>query len=144
MHIGLADKRDFYTLETRAHREDYKRKDTNDEDMAGDTFWKDEYHSPEVLATSFDTEDVLKHWRAGLQDEDLRSSDDPGRYLCDFIYYTSMVEYYRHSVTKGPRPVMFLHVPTGYEEEDVNRGRKVALGLIEALAKDFLKLKSRW
>ena len=28
---------------------------------------------------------------------------------------------------------MFLHVPNGLEEEDIRRGREVALGLITAL-----------
>lgn len=67
-----------------------------------------------------------------VQKEDLRSSDDPGYYLCDFIYYTSLVEYWRRD-PNGPRPVMFLHVPGGYEKEDVERGRQVTLGLISAL-----------
>ena len=66
------------------------------------------------------------------QDEDLRPSDDPGRYLCDFVYYTSMVEYWRRD-HKSARPVMFLHVPDGTTDRDLARGKKVALGLIEAL-----------
>ena len=66
------------------------------------------------------------------QDEDLRPSNDPGRYVCDFIYYTSMVEYWRLD-HKSVRPVMFLHVPEKSTDEDVARGKKVALGLIEAL-----------
>ena len=66
------------------------------------------------------------------QDEDLQPSDDPGRYLCDFVYYTSMVEYWRRD-PESARPVMFLHVPDGVTDQDVARGKKVALGLIEAL-----------
>lgn len=66
------------------------------------------------------------------QEEDLRPSDDPGRYLCDFVYYTSMVEYWRRD-SESARPVMFLHVPDGTTDQELARGRKVALGLIEAL-----------
>lgn len=66
------------------------------------------------------------------QEEDLRPSNDPGRFLCDFIYYTSMVEYWRRDCTDSG-PVMFLHVPDGIGAEDVARGKKVTLGLIEAL-----------
>ena len=43
-----------------------------------------------------------------------------------------MVEYWRRD-RKSIRPVMFLHVPGRSEHEDVTRGKKVALGLIEAL-----------
>lgn len=34
---------------------------------------------------------------------------------------------------------MFLHVPGGVEEEDIERGRRVALGLIGALVADWSK-----
>ena len=66
------------------------------------------------------------------QIEHLRSSNDAGYYLCDFIYYTSLVEYWHRDPT-GPRPVMFLHVPGGFSSEDVERGRTATIGLITAL-----------
>lgn len=132
LHIGMAFQRAYYSLETLAHRDGYTKKDVNGDSMSDDTLWKDEYRSPEVFHTSFNTEDVWRRWKAGLTDEDLRPSDDPGRYLCDFIYYTSLAEYWRHG-SDQKRPVMFLHVPAGYEKDDLERGRKVTLGLIEAL-----------
>ena len=67
------------------------------------------------------------------QDQDLRISTDAGHYLCDFIYFTSLVEYWRRN-PNGPRPVIFLHVPGRYENEDVESGRAVTVGLIKALA----------
>lgn len=136
----MASGRDYYTFETQAHRDDYKKKDIYEETMENDTLWKDEFQSPEILQTSFDTEDVWRRWKAGLIKEDLRPSDDPGRYLCDFIYYTSLVEYWRHD-RGGTRPVMFLHVPAACEEEDLVRGRRVATGLIEALVGSLVKTK---
>ena len=138
LHIGMAYGRDFYTLETQAHRDGYTKKDIHDRTMADDKLWKEDYQSPEVLHTGFDAKDVWRRWKAGLMDEDLRPSNDPGRYLCDFIYYTSMVEYWRHD-RDGGRPVMFLHVPAGCAEEDLERGRRVAVGLIEALVGNLVK-----
>lgn len=76
------------------------------------------------------------------QDEDLRPSDDPGRYLCDFTYYSSMVEYWRRD-HKSTRPVMFLHVPGGTTDQDIARGKKVALGLIEALVASKQELSAK-
>lgn len=140
LHIGMASGRAYYTLETRAPRDGYTAKDVDGETMSEDTLWKDEYRAPETLHTSFDTDDVWRRWKAGLPDEDLRPSDDPGRYLCGFMYYTSLVEYWRHGgADQSKRPVMFLHVPGGYSDDDLESGRKVTLGLIEALVGSLKK-----
>lgn len=161
VHIGMAPGCGFYSLEKWAHRDGYTRKDVNHETMDGDAFWKQEYGAPQGLQTSFDAESVLQKWKEELpvhrpsplpslvlqvmlstngilhwpnyQDQDLRISTDAGHYLCDFIYFTSLVEYWRRN-PDGPRPVVFLHVPGRYENEDVDRGRAVTLGLIKALA----------
>lgn len=59
------------------------------------------------------------------------TSYDPGRYLCDFIYYGSMAEARRAAGSEVPRPVLFLHVsgvgqPTTTEE--------VVVGLVRITA----------
>lgn len=100
--------------------------------MEGDTFWRIEHKAPERLHTSFDFEDVWRRWKSGLMERDLRPSCNAGHYLCDFIYYACMFEYWRRE-PRGPRPCMFLHVPSGLEEDDIRRGTEVALGLITAL-----------
>lgn len=73
----------------------------------------------------------LETWKslapAGL---DLRISQDPGHYLCDFMYYTSM----SLAMQAGQdRNVLFFHVPGAAEDADVERGRKIALALIKAM-----------
>lgn len=70
LHIGMAPGRSFFTLETCAHRDGYKRKDVNGETLEGDTFWKDKYDAPKILLSSFDTVDVLKRWKLGLKVRD--------------------------------------------------------------------------
>ncbi|CAF9907011.1 MAG: hypothetical protein HETSPECPRED_007018 [Heterodermia speciosa] len=110
--------------------------------MEDDTLWREDYRAPATLHTSYDTEDVWRRWKGGLTDEDLRPSDDPGRYLCDFTYYSSMVEYWRRD-HKSTRPVMFLHVPGGTTDQDIARGKKVALGLIEALVASKQELSAK-
>lgn len=132
LNIGLAPGRNFYTLETLAHRDGYNKKDVDGKTLEGDTFWRIEYKAPERLHTSFDTEDVWRRWKSSLVNEDLRPSNNAGHYLCDFTYYACMFEYWRRE-HGGQRPCMFLHVPSGLEEEDIGRGREVALGLIAAL-----------
>lgn len=132
LNIGLAPGRNFYTLETLAHRDGYNKKDVDGKTLEGDTFWRKEYKAPETLHTTFDTGNVWRRWKSGLMKEDLRPSNNAGHYLCDFTYYACMVEYWRRE-PKGQRPCMFLHVPSGLEKDDIERGREVALGLIAAL-----------
>lgn len=132
LNIGLAPGRNFYTLETLAHRDGYNRKDEDGKTMEGDTFWRIELQAPEKLHTSFDVEDVWRRWKSGLMNVDLRPSNNAGHYLCDFTYYACMLEYWRREPS-GQRLCMFLHVPSGLEEEDINRGREAALGLVSHL-----------
>jgi pyroglutamyl-peptidase len=66
LHIGMAPGRDFYMLETLAHRDGYTREDVNRKTMEGDTFWKQKYGAPPTLSTGFNPEDVLRRWRHEL------------------------------------------------------------------------------
>jgi pyroglutamyl-peptidase len=131
LNIGMAPGRKFFTLETCAHRDGYNKKDVEGKTLERDTLWKEVYKSPEILHTSFDTEDVWRRWKSGLVGEDVRPSNNAGHYLCDFTYYACMLEYWRRD-PDGQRPCIFLHVPGGWSAEDVLRGKEVALGLIAA------------
>ena len=178
--MGVAPGRADFALETKARRDGYVKEDVDGETMAGDTFWggsdgngdgaSDEhsepkgsdapvhgagYGAPKVLGTGVDVGDVWRRWRSALPDVALRPSNDAGLYLCEFIYYTGLVEYWRRrgssrgkegdeggagtedgengASSPGGRPVVFLHVPKGVEERDVKKGRSVAVELIRAL-----------
>ncbi|RFU25761.1 hypothetical protein B7463_g10573, partial [Scytalidium lignicola] len=133
LHIGMADTRSYYAVEIQAHRDNYIMEDVVGETLKGDTFWKEEFGSPEVLSTRIKSSDLLKKWKQNLPTEDLRLSDNAGRYLCEFIYYTSMVEYWRKS-PGGDCPVVFLHVPGQADEAHVETGKQVVLSLISSLA----------
>ncbi|KAL9117080.1 MAG: hypothetical protein Q9187_006388 [Circinaria calcarea] len=134
LFIGMASGRKFFTLESRAHRDGYAGRDVDGKTMEGDELWQGGAYqgAPEVLETGFPVGEVLKKVKARLLEEDIRQSDDAGHYLCDFIYYTGLVEYWRRD-PKGERPVMFLHVPGEAEGEDLLKGRTVALELIRTL-----------
>ena len=60
----------------------------------------------------------------------MRISDDPGRYLCDFIYYSSLAHLYKQ---QRPRKVIFLHVPADASETSVTQGRELAINLIRSI-----------
>jgi len=171
----MAGKRDYYAVETQAHRDNYNAKDVEGRTLAeargGEGYWREMYQAPEVLETGIDTTILLQNWRKNTstttttttsskpitnanpspidtndatpsdattlpKGDLLRLSHDAGHYLCDFIYYTSLLEYWRREpkgMARGERPVVFLHVPGQADEESLGRGRQVAIGLIRAL-----------
>jgi pyrrolidone-carboxylate peptidase len=119
LHIGMAGGRDHYTLETIAHRDNYKIKDIDDRDgwREGEHAWKKE-NVPECLFVGWDEGDVLKRWERemyeledemGLIDSTpvptpggmklpkgskvksvVRLSRDAGRFLCEFALMQSL------------------------------------------------------
>ncbi|KAF2459282.1 hypothetical protein BDY21DRAFT_187749 [Lineolata rhizophorae] len=191
LHIGLASGRSFYTLESRAHRDGYRARDVDGEGWRDEDSWArwGAAGLPEVLASGFDCADVWRRWREavdrvemeggegagagagagageaggeeGKSGLDVRPSDDAGRFLCDFIYYTSLAWFAdrsakeeeeeeegeeedggqdgtdpnRATIGNKPleRPVAFLHVPDLPTEDDVEKGRQVTIALIRAL-----------
>ncbi|PGH05025.1 hypothetical protein AJ79_06912 [Helicocarpus griseus UAMH5409] len=73
----------------------------------------------------------LKTWRSFTPEStDVRISEDAGRYLCEFIFYTSMAQAYREG---RDRSVVFLHVPGRTDEESIEVGKEVAVGLVKCI-----------
>ncbi|MCJ1328740.1 hypothetical protein MMC10_005417 [Thelotrema lepadinum] len=136
LFIGMAGPRAYYSLETQAHRDGYLFPDEDGQTMEGDALWAG-WGAPAVLEPGFDSEDVWRRWKGGLMDEDVRPSKDAGHFLCDFIFYTGLVEYWRRDPDQD-RPVMFLHVPGDYSEGAVQKGVRVTSGLIVALVQSHL------
>jgi len=142
LHIGLAAGRDYYTLERQSRGGYFDRlKDVDGHVFPAEDAQKLFSSCPEILKPTFDTEDVWRRWRTYVIDStaDLRPSDDPGIYLCGFIYYVSMAWYWKRNMgmmgtsSNKDRPVVFLHVPDLPSESETEQGRQVTIGLIKAL-----------
>jgi pyroglutamyl-peptidase len=134
LHIGLAASRTWFGLERQSFRDNYSAEDVN-----GLTPPQDECRElfgpcPKILKPTFDCDDVWRRWRDCVADQtaDIRCSDDPGSYLCGFIYFLSMSWFWRKQTVE--RPVMFLHVPDLSTAKAVEQGRQVTIGLLRALA----------
>lgn len=165
IHIGIAATRNYYSVETHAHRDSYYVSDVNGklayED--GEKLWK-ELGLPEVLEPGPSTSEAkittpstpatsepaslppratqrqlnpyppengfLGTWKSFIPSADLRISKDAGRYLCEFIFYTSLARAYLEG---QDRNVLFLHVPSSYTDEDIEYGKDVTVALIKAL-----------
>ena len=154
-YLGVAPDRPYFSIESQAHRDGYEQKS----DVAGKVLDKDDgttywHDCPPILRTSLDFEDIYNRWRRNMLETPevspelgnvlVRTSDDPGRYLCDFIYYSMMAEFRRNPRLRelgvdpvDEMPVMFLHVPKGTTEVDIRKGKLVTIALIRALAESW-------
>ncbi|KAJ5670049.1 uncharacterized protein N7477_005412 [Penicillium maclennaniae] len=141
LHIGIASPRPYYSVESLAHRDGYFITDiqgrTGFED--GERRWK-ELGLPPTLTPGSESgkegpyppdDHFLETWRSHAPPEtDLRISEDPGHYLCDFIFYTSL----SLALMEGQdRNVVFLHVPAASQDADIDLGRNIAMALIKTL-----------
>lgn len=98
LHLGLASSRDMITVERYAYNE--KRASIPDNDgiiFSGERIRDD---GPDIIETPFNTTKVIKALENTLIDS--RVSTDPGRYVCNNIYY--------HSLMRG-RMALFVHFP---------------------------------
>ncbi|RTE75213.1 hypothetical protein BHE90_010344 [Fusarium euwallaceae] len=136
IHIGMAGPRPFYCIERRGHRDGYKHTDVDGErpdeeeerKPGGDWPWRG---LPEEIETELDVEDILARWQGhSSKDMDLRISEDAGRYLCDFIYYSSLAELWK---LQRPRKVVFLHVPADASHQSIEKGRELAVNLVRSI-----------
>lgn len=152
LHIGMASGRSHYTAELYAHRDGYnKNKDLDGVIPPVDDGLVSFGDCPAMMTTSLQYDEVLRGWKANLDDlpesspahgVDCRSSEDAGHYLCDYIYFNSLAWFGRRSGKldggKGSdRPVLFLHVPAESDEVTLERGRQVALALIEVMVQSW-------
>ncbi|KAI8939683.1 hypothetical protein NX059_003441 [Plenodomus lindquistii] len=143
LHIGLAAGRNHYAAEEGSWGRNYAEIPDVDGERYPDEVMEKLYPAkrfPVRLSTSFDTSDVLTQWKLNLKSSsnatapDVRISQDPGNFLCGFIYYNSLAHYY--SLETGERPVMFLHVPDiSRSENKMKEGLDVTIALIKALVK---------
>ncbi|KAL4736132.1 hypothetical protein BDV11DRAFT_194649 [Aspergillus similis] len=164
IHMGIAATRNYYSIESKAYRDAYNMPDNlgraGYED--GEKLWK-EKTLPHVLTagrsdpatepvvkldlTSSRTNlnphqpdsEFLKTWQAfAPAGTDIRISEDAGRYLCEFIFYTSL----SLALQEGrDRNVAFFHVPSSCRDADVATGKGVAIALIKALVSRWVDTK---
>lgn len=83
---------------------------------------------PEYLQTTFDIPKVLQKVFRRQQDVKLATSSDAGRYLCDFIYYTSLYV--------NTAPVLFVHVTSLEEQYTVQQLARTLKNIIEVLLEE--------
>ena len=84
---------------------------------------------PDSIQTSFDLQKVFEKISKRQTDVQFGISADAGRYLCDFIYYTSL-----HA---SSTPVLFVHVPELGKPYTVQQLASALKTIIEALLEEM-------
>ncbi|KAF4978292.1 hypothetical protein FZEAL_5303 [Fusarium zealandicum] len=136
IHIGMAGPRPFYCVERRGHRDGYKHTDVDEEkpdeeeERKPGSDWP--WHGlPEELETDLDADDVVARWQGHSSDDmDLRVSEDAGRFMCDFIYFSSLAHLWK---MQRSRKVLFLHVPADASPQSIDTGRELVLNLVRSM-----------
>ncbi|KAI0398448.1 putative pyroglutamyl peptidase type I [Xylariaceae sp. FL0594] len=143
IHIGMAGEEPHYDIERRGHRDGYFLRDVDDELLGDEARQEKEgknwiWHDvPKELQTDLDINDVHRRWvERSPSALDLRVSEDAGRYLCDFIYFSSLAHLYKQG---RERKVVFFHVPAFPDEASVQLGVELALNLIRSIAESELE-----
>ncbi|OQO11292.1 hypothetical protein B0A48_05548 [Cryoendolithus antarcticus] len=148
LHIGMASGREWYALECQAHRDGYKNPDVDGNRLPtahGSTEFGD---CSDILTTSTAYDQIMAAWRKKAEaqtafgDLDVRSSDDPGHYLCDYIYFNSLAWFARKDASSEhangkKRPALFLHVPADSDDASLTKGIVVTEALLRAIAESL-------
>lgn len=122
MHVGVSGIAEHFTIELQAHKKGYQRMDYFDQCPANNTCPQD---GAIRLHTKLNVEKICKEYNDGEMDGKTKavSSKDAGRYLCEYIYYTSL--------SLDNSRTIFVHVPDMniYSPEDTARGLEKILDL---------------
>lgn len=125
VHVGVSP----YTIvkmEKCGRNHPYKNDDIYGEKPQG---FKCVASGPDCISTTFDLQKILEKVSERQADVEFGISSDAGRYLCDFIYYTSL---YVNSA-----PVLFIHVPELGKPYTVQQLARALKNIIEVLIEDI-------
>ncbi|XP_063830465.1 pyroglutamyl-peptidase 1 [Ostrinia nubilalis] len=123
IHVGVSGIAECFTLEMQAHRKGYQRMDYFEKCPANHTCPAE---GAIRLHTKLNVERICKEFNDGNSHEDNTkavASKDAGRYLCEYIYYTSL--------SVDNTRTLFVHVPDShvYSAEQTARGLERILHL---------------
>ncbi|KAJ8132465.1 hypothetical protein O1611_g1159 [Lasiodiplodia mahajangana] len=139
IHLGMDDGPDSpFSLEKMAYKgrfrdHDVDNKTPSEEDLAGGGSWGS---CPDSLETDLDVEEIWKQVSSKVHDVKIRTSTNPGRYLCAYLYYASLAAVHVRGEMKRD---LFVHVPPKNDSQDIEKGVGVISKVIEAIADQLLE-----
>uniref|UniRef100_H2ZE90 Pyroglutamyl-peptidase I n=1 Tax=Ciona savignyi TaxID=51511 RepID=H2ZE90_CIOSA len=127
VHVGVSGMARTITLEQYAHNDGYRRND-NQGKCPKHHCCKES--GTNVLKSTIDMKEIVQSEHLDTCPMNVVVSNDPGRYLCDYIYYTSLF------MKKGH--VAFVHVPpldNPYNAKELADGlRAVILAMLDQIS----------
>ncbi|KAI1127283.1 hypothetical protein F5Y10DRAFT_266222 [Nemania abortiva] len=138
IHLGMDDDPEApFSLEKMAYKggfedSDVDNKTPSEEDLTGGGAWNS---CPNLLETDLHVDGILKQVLSTTHDAEIRTSTDPGRYLCAYLYYASLAAVHVRGEMKRD---LFVHVPPKSGSQDIGKGVSVISKVIEAIADQLL------
>ncbi|GAC98805.1 hypothetical protein PHSY_006400 [Pseudozyma hubeiensis SY62] len=158
IHVGVG-RQGSLRCETQAHKLGYSKPDANDQlapllnlspseiaripekylDKNGQArgFGTGYEEFGEIESTRIGVSSLIQFLKqSGMQGEEVDQSFDPGRYLCDFVFYCSLCEAKRNG---NKTLVLFVHVPPKDENLSVERCTQAIRAVAWYMAREKLK-----
>lgn len=149
LHIGVSARQSLLLLERRARRFGYKSLDVNDcsapckpddpeSSGFGWTYGWDKEDLPEALHTILPLYNIKSKLSRKWGDR-IQLSSDPGLYLCEYMYYSSLANAERmaRQSSTAQRPVLFLHIPLATDQRELEDTTEFVKDLICTLVDDL-------
>ncbi|XP_077989259.1 pyroglutamyl-peptidase 1-like [Glandiceps talaboti] len=117
IHVGVSGIAEAITLEELAHNTEYTKKDVNDKEPVSGCCLDD---GPDCIKSSLNMQAVCDEINKSNYGLTAVTSNDPGRYLCDYSYYLSLHQ--------NCSACAFVHVPPlgkPYTAEELAVGLKL-------------------
>ncbi|KAL8635596.1 MAG: hypothetical protein Q9228_006927 [Teloschistes exilis] len=124
VHIGMHPDSEGYFLEKRARRGKYEQPGDDGRFLARDALKR----LPEKFLVGLNLDGIAARVVESDDSTPIKTSNDAGLYFCELISFLSLSILDQR---KEFARVVFLHVPTGKDDECINRGVRVAQALIE-------------
>ncbi|CAB3219711.1 unnamed protein product [Arctia plantaginis] len=120
IHVGVSNRVEEFTLEKQANRTTYIFPDNCD---CVPYRHENRSYGPDCLATDLQVDRICETFNKGLNKLSLQaiSSNEGGKFVCEYIYYTSLCEQLNRSKTS-----LLIHVPMMEAEKEF---RELAEGL---------------
>ena len=133
VHVGVHGGIQQSRLERQARKGPYRKLDVDGRTFAdefGDHegLWED---APRVLETKTDVDGIVERMLG--RGWDVEESDSPGLYLCEFIYYNSLLEGERLEKEGRSLKGIFVHVPPSLSEEALDKQRDTVREMIREM-----------
>lgn len=100
VHIGVSASASAITLEICANKSGYKKRDVEEKIPEGNASHSE---GAELIKACIDVEAISLQYNTTNKEVNTIISQDAGRYLCEFTFYTSLCV--------NPERTIFIHVP---------------------------------